>query len=335
MSNVHFHIGEVIAAPDIKTYEYTDKNNFEIFVKTYTEYYNQQEIRAIPLNSNIKQIPRIGEHVLLVHGLSAENNSQTIYPQWYYVSSFSLMSDVNSNFLQGVAKNTNTTYNIPTSFAEQEVSFIQPYEGDTIFEGRFSNSIRLSSTINGGQYQNSPSWRGVASGDPIIILSNGKTYKQNSYIVENIETDRSSLYLTSTQTIPSLLLGDSNSRNPLNCFLPNESQFEKSQFIGVADRIILKAKTDVAVIDSPSAIILNTTGDVKIGNDEADQSMVHGDVLLNILQLLINQILSGVQVGDTYAATGGYSNAGSYARQAQNLLKDLLSSTYFIKKNTY
>ncbi len=128
---------------------------------------------------------------------------------------------------------------------------------------------------------------------------------------------------------------DTDSRNPLNCFLPNESKFSKSQFIGVADRIILKAKTDVAVIDSPTAIILNTTGDVRIGSDEADQSMVHGDVLLNIIQLLITQMLSGVQIGDTYAPSGGYANSGTYAQQAQTLLKDLLSSTYFIKKNTY
>ncbi len=63
--------------------------------------------------------------------------------------------------------------------------------------------------------------------------------------------------------------------------------------------------------------------------------MVHGDVLLNILQLLITQILSGVQIGDTYAASGGYSNGGTYAQRAQSLLSELLSSTYFIKKNTY
>jgi hypothetical protein len=334
MNNIQFHIGEVVAEPRVKTYEYSDKNNFQIFVKTYTDYYNQEEIRAIPLNSNIKQIPRVGEHVLLVSGLDVENDSQTMYTKWYYVSTFSVLSDVNSDFLQGVAKYTNT-YTPPSSFIEREVSFLQPYEGDSIFEGRFGNTIRLGSTIVGGQYQNPTSWKGLNSGDPIIVISNGAPYKKNSYIVENPETDQSSLYLTSTQNIPSLLLGDKNSRNPLNCFLPNESKFSKSQFIGVADRIILKAKTDVAVIDSPTAIILNTTGDVRIGSDEADQSMVHGDVLLNIIQLLITQMLSGVQIGDTYAPSGGYANSGTYAQQAQTLLKDLLSSTYFIKKNTY
>jgi hypothetical protein len=245
------------------------------------------------------------------------------------------MSDVNSNFLQGVAKSSNTSYIPVSSFLEREVSFLQPYEGDILFEGRFSNTIRLGSTIVGGRYQNQPSWRGPESGDPIIILSNGTAYKKDSYVVENIETDQASLYLTSTQNIPNLLLGNKNQRNPLNCFLPGESKFSKSQFIGVADRIILKAKSDIAVIDSPIGIVLNTTGEIKLGNDEADQSMVHGDILFNILQLLITQMLSGVQIGDTYAPTGGYSNGGTYAQRAQTLLSELLSSTYFIKKNTY
>ena len=68
MSNVEFHIGEVISNPNVSTYEYVDSNKFQISVKTYTDFYNQQEILAIPLNSNIKDIPRVGEHVLLVRG---------------------------------------------------------------------------------------------------------------------------------------------------------------------------------------------------------------------------------------------------------------------------
>lgn len=334
MSNVDFHIGEVVANPNTATYEYQDNNNFEIFVKTYTDYYDQQELRAIPLNSNIKQIPRIGEHVLLVRSLSAENNSETAYKQWFYVSSFSLLSDVNSNFLQGITK-FNTTYIPETSFEEQPVSFLQPYEGDILIEGRFSNTIRLGSTIQGRTYQNSTTWKGSQSGDPIIIISNGKAYKKDSFVVENLEIDQSSLYLTSTQTLPSLLLGDKNFRNPLTKFTPSETQFNKSQLIGVADRIVLKAKTDIAVLDSPIGIVLNTTGEVKIGSDDATESMVHGDVLFSILQNIILQIQSGIVVGDTYAPTGGYANGGSYAQRAQQLLQELLSSTYFIKKNTY
>jgi hypothetical protein len=326
MDNVHFHIGEVIATPDSKTYTYGDSNNYEIAVQTYTDYYNQQKILAIPLNSNIKQIPLIGEHVLLVQGLSAENTSETIYPQWYYVASFSLNSNVNANFLQGVAV-SNNPYVPKTSFIEKEVSPLQAYEGDIVVEGRFTNSIRLGSSIKNGEYSLQPKYNGV-NGEPIIIISNGKRFKKNSFVVEDINEDDSSVYLTSTQTIPTLTLGDKNAPNSLSCFLPNESQFAKSQLIGTADRIILKAKTDIVVIDSPRAIILNTSGEIKLGNDTASSNMVHGDVLLNIMQKILNQLNSPIQCGTmvgTFIDRSGITSA-------QQQLKNLLSQKYYLTK---
>ena len=326
MNNVQFHIAEVIADPHSTTYEYDNSNNFEITVKTYTDFYDRQEVQAVPFNTNIKQIPLVGEHVLIVQGLSAENTADTIYPQWYYLASFSLNSNVNANFLPGVAP-SNVPYSPKTSFNEQEISSLQAYEGDTLLEGRFSNSIRIGSTIKGGTYSIQPSWTGNTSGDPIIILSNGKSYKKDSYIVENLRDDKSSVYLTSTQRLP-ILLGDSNSKNPLSCYLPTETQFDKSQFIGTADRVILKAKTDIAIIDSPKAIILNTTGEIKLGSDTADQSMVHGDVLLNVLQKILNQLNKPIQCG---TMTGTFLDRSSIA-SAQLELQNLLSHKYYINK---
>ena len=128
-------------------------------------------------------------------------------------------------------------------------------------------------------------------------------------------------------------MGDSNTRNPIT-ISTSESQFEKSQFIGTADRIILKAKTDLAVIDSPLGIILNTTGEVKLGNDKAAIGLVHSDVLRDILNYLIDQILSGVQVGDGFAPNGGFIDNGAKAKRARALLSKLDSSKYFITKET-
>ncbi len=332
MDNVQFHIAEVIADPHSTTYEYDTRNNYEITVSTYTDFYNRQELQVIPFNNNIKQIPLVGEHVLIVQGFSAENKADTIYTQWYYLASFSLNSNVNANLLPGISP-SNIQYVPKTSFGEKEISLLQAYEGDTLIEGRFSNSIRLSSTIKGGVYSTQPSWLGTQSGDPIIILSNGKSYKKDSYVVESIRDDKSSIYLTSTQKI-SMLLGDTRNKNPLSCYLPAESQFDKSQFIGTADRVILKAKTDIAIIDSPRGIILNTTGAVKIGNDSANVGMVHSDVLKDILTKLIDQMLSGVQVGDGYAPQGGFVDNGARAKEARALLAKLDSSKYFITKET-
>ena len=326
MNNVQFHIGEVVA--NNNTYQYVQEKNFEIRVITYTDFYNREEISAIPYDNNIKKIPAIGEHVLLVRGLSVDNVPQSNYPQWYYLSSFSINSNANDNKLLGYAT-TESTVTGSINLTSKQVSWLQPFSGDLMFEGRFGNSLRMSSTTK-QQYPVAPSWLGQNDGDPIIVLSNGRTYDESKYVVENVNEDASSLYLTSTQKLP-ILLGDKNNRNPLSCFAPVESAFERSQFIGVADRIILKAKSDVVVIDSPKGIVLNTTGEVKIGNDEANISLVHGDVLLTILQKILNQLAQPVQCGTAQGTFINRSNLSAAQRELQNLL----NSKYFITKETY
>ena len=59
--------------------------------------------------------------------------------------------------------------------------------------------------------------------------------------------------------------------------------------------------------------------------------MVHGDVLLAILQNIINQLRTNVKAG---SATGGFINL-EYSDKAQKQLQELLSSKYFINKKTY
>lgn len=334
-ASINFYVAEVVEplTPTYKLDDETDVNRL-FTIDVLVRYKNNNKIfeRVKPANNNIKQIPLIGENVLIFQGFSHDSNRNKRDPQWYYTLPIGVQSGTNTNYLPI----NSVKFNPDTDAIERIISPLQPYLGDLITEGRWGNSIRLGSTISTSNYDKTPSWKGNTAGSPIIILSNSKeSEKGRKFIVESIEQDYSSLYLTSEQSLPELLLGDRNSRNPLTKFTPSESQYSKSQLIGVADRIILKAKTDVAVLDSPIGIVLNTTGDVKIGSDDADSSLVHGDVLITILQKIINQLLSGIQVGDTYAPIGGYTNGGKHAKDAQELLQELLSSTYFIKKNTY
>ena len=51
----------------------------------------------------------------------------------------------------------------------------------------------------------SPTWSGDTNGDPITIFSNGRiNLNDREFVVEDIEKDNSSLYLTSTQKINNL-----------------------------------------------------------------------------------------------------------------------------------
>ena len=130
------------------------------------------------------------------------------------------------------------------------------------------------------------------------------------------------------------MLGSKTQPNSLTgCISPNgnETNYIGSQLVGVSDRVILKARKDIAVIDSPIGIVLNSTGPIKVGNDSADESMVHGDVLLDVLQNIINQLNTMIQCG---SSSGTFINL-QYAAKAQSQLQELLSSKYFINKNTY
>ena len=318
--NVQFHVGEVISVPESVTYEYTAENQFEIFVKTYTNYFDQQIVRAIPFNINTKQIPLIGEHVLLVSGLTPDNTADTQYVKWYYVSSFSLNSSVNANLLQGVST-VDVADTQKLSFQEKEISTLQPFQGDSIIEGRFGNSIRLSSTIKGGQYSIQPTWTSSQNGDSIIILSNGRSYKKDSYTIENIEQDAASLYLTSTQQ-----LNDLKITKPLTV----HNSFDGSQFVGIADRIILRAKRDLAVIDSKLGIVLNTPNNIYIGGEKASQPLVHGDVLMEILSKILDHLqFVPIQCGEL---TGGFLSK-TQLNSARRKLDDLVSSKYRMEFN--
>ncbi len=332
------YFGEVISSGTANTYELInteDESNIntlftvDVLVK---ESRNTRILSAIPADNNIKRIPVIGETVIVFQLYDHTSSVVNRRFQWYYLNPIGIKSSINNN-IQPV---NSETFTPDSKFAQTNVSLLQPYRGDLLIEGRYGNSIRFSNTIetNDTEYNSKPTWVGsesntVNNSNPIIIISNGRSAeKTKSFTVENIQTDNSSLYLTSTQKIPDLLLGNATSKNSLNCYLPSESQFTKSQFIGTADRVILKAKSDIAVIDSPTAIILNTTGEVKIGNDGADEQMVHGNVLLELMYDLVQQLRTPIQCG---SAVGTFVSQTSLT-SIENKLNKLLSNKYYIKK---
>lgn len=281
-----------------------------------------------PFNSNVKQIPVIGENVLICQGYSSFSTYDNRLPKWYYFQPMSVQSNVNNNIIRN--NTTNKPIQTETVFTEKPVNALQPYSGDVLVEGRWGNTIRLGSTGKSDPvYSNSPLWKGKTVTSPIIILSNNvSSNNSNAFHVENIETDYSGLYLTSDQQLNTLKLGNKNKRNPISNY-KGESTFNKSQLVGVADRIVLKSKTDIVVLDSPKAIILNTTGLVKIGSDKANIPMVHGDVLETILLNIIHQLtLTPIQCG---SAVGTFTTT-KFADKAKQQIDRLLSKKYYITK---
>ena len=309
-NSVEFGLAEVVEVYD-KTYKWipadasskldrsTTDDLFSISVRSYNEE-EQQPFVARPANPNVKQIPLIGEHVLVFRSINQESTTDKKRGQWYYFPAISLQSGINNNSLPGVARNRGNDVNeIPQGIAdkdlgeefdEQVISPLQPFEGDVLIEGRFGNSIRLGSTgkNDSERYTKERNYSGTNSTDPIIILSNGQLNKKNKeFVVESFEDDQASLYLTSTQQI-----SDNGIQLDFNKHTA-VSEFNTSQLIGSADRIILNSKSDSVILNSSNRISLIATEGVRIGSDNASEPMILGDKLESVLIKILDIIQAG------------------------------------------
>lgn len=248
-SKINFYVAEVESYVD--TYKQNDSG--ELFLINVQVKQNNNLKRIIdvkPANNNIKQIPIIGENVLIFQGYNQNTSYLKREHQWYYLNNIAIQSSTNNNILPIISPE----FKPDAEFKDTAVSPLQPYRGDLLIEGRWGNTIRLGSTsANLSDYSVSPEWSGNVKTDPIITLSNGQVTKSGKqFTVENLEKDASSLYLTSTQKFTNFKL------NNIIRTSDSETAFNGSQFIGIADRVTLKSKSDIIVLDSKSAVEINT-----------------------------------------------------------------------------
>ncbi len=149
-----------------------------------------------------------------------------------------------------------------------------PYEGDIIYEGRYSNSIRLGSTVDNDKvYSNL--WSSGADeedfGSPIMILRNGQSNIGRNILdstepwvptLENINTDKSSIYLTAGQQIPLVLSSDKSDSYASNTNnVPTVQYYPGDQILLNSGQLVFNSKDDNIVLSSNKSIHLsaNTT----------------------------------------------------------------------------
>lgn len=211
-----------------------------------------------------------------------------------------------------------------TTFEEKDnVTPLFPYEGDYILEGRWGNSIRFGSTVNSTAIPNNWSQEGN-EGDPIIIIRNGNIQTTNGGwvpTVEDINSDLSSIYLTSTQQIPfypssfktdSFGQGDDTPSSP--------AEYQGEQIILNSGRLVLNSKSDGILLGSPNVIHLSagssvnldcsdkivlSTNEVYLVGRNASERAVLGDALVLELKKLL-PALKAVATAMTTAAAGPF-----------------------------
>jgi len=178
--------------------------------KTYTK----QLPQARPLFNNISHYPTVNEIVYILGGPKANYNSIGSIGN-YYLPPLNVNGSPNHNVLPESLTPEEMVSLKETGLSgyfeeKPRIRPLQPYEGDIMFEGRYGQSIRFGSTINidpdkeGSHQPNNWSNEGEV-GDPITIISNGQLedIEKGGYehILEDVNTDPSSIYLCSNQQI--------------------------------------------------------------------------------------------------------------------------------------
>ena len=281
--------------------------------------------KAKPSLSNIKQFPLINEIVYLISLPNPNTQNNGDGENLYYINTVNIWNSQHHNALpnsltlgenqqadytQTSAGNVrrvedgSTEINLGSTFVERSnINPLLPFEGDIIHEGRWGNSVRFGSTVTGSVND----WSETGdNGDPITILRNGEDPDNNPDgwvpVVEDINKDLSSIWMTSTQQIP-IEVASSN-YNSYSTPPETPNQYVGTQVIANADRILLNSKTDHIMLSSATSINMNAVDSVNIdtkehivdassillGSKDATEALMLGNKTIELMGKLIDEM---------------------------------------------
>ena len=350
---------------------------------------------AKPFYPQMSSYPLVNEIVLIVKLPSTNIGKNTLESTYYYMNMVSLWNHPHHNAYPNPVNTSDlppsqqkdyeqtsagsvrrvtdqsTEINLNSGTNTTQATFIErnnihpllPFTGDVIHQGRWGNSIRFGSTnktINLNTPTNNWSNSGT-TGDPILILRNGQpsNISNNGWepIVENINEDQSSIYLTSNQQIPINVASQKYfSYTPRFKETPTSpSTYTGDQVVINSGRLLFNSKTDHILLssqrtisfealkgfnfDTPSNFVIDVGTTIKLGNKDATESVVKGDTLYKNLNNLLISLLQIVQVlkyqqlwpAGSPAADPSVSLAASSTedmlKNIQKDLKNILSKT--------
>ena len=282
-------------------YERTDTSNLPI---------------AYPADSNIRNIPLKNEIVILESFIAAEDffDANKNSAKLYYSSILSVWNKPNNNALPNFSETekdgTPQPVDLGKEYKVEEQESIKPLElnpGDILIEGRLGQSIRL------GGYTTTDN----PDSTPYVKISNGRTTdEQKEYILENINTDLSSIYLTSDQSVELEQVRskyDSLNTNPISA-----ESYKGAQVVVNSGRLFFNAKeedlnftannifsvsSETVGIDAISSIGLDAEK-IYLGKDARifeQQPVIRGDMLeawlfnlVSMLELLNDALKNAV-----------------------------------------
>ena len=300
-----------------------------IFYQGISTSNNSKEINSFPtakpLFPNSKNYPLENEIVFLIPLPNPISQTVSNEVSYYYFQPINIWNSVHHNALpnpstldpnqtqdyeqvEGGAirkvEDGSTEITLGDTFQERlDVKNIQPYEGDVIYEGRWGQSIRFGSTVKG-----ETNWSATGeNGDPITIVRNGQHEDgKDPWIpqVEDINKDKSSVYLTSTQAIPIEVASKDYKSYKTSPISP--SKYTNEQIVLNSSRLLFNSKSDSILMSSAKSISLNSIESVNIdsptttinskeiylGDKNASESVILGDKFLTDMSKLLTQIIA-------------------------------------------
>jgi len=243
--------------------------------------------------------------------------------------------------------------NPPTGGTFVEKSNIHPllpFMGDVIMEGRFGNSIRLGNTAKSDStfYQNNWSTSGE-NGNPITIIRNGQPSDTSEQgfepIIENVNKDLSSIYLTSNQIIP--IKTEFPDFPSLDSNPASLNNYSSNQIILSSGRLVFNSSTDSIFLTSNQSVSINAVKDIglfsrknniiiqgkeiRLGEKDASESIILGDKfmegfnnLLFAISLVCDSLTTEPFLGPTSATA---SNLKIQADNMKSQLSQYLSKS--------
>jgi hypothetical protein len=304
---------------------------------------------AKPLFPNIRHIPLINEitYVLSFPSTNTQNprNIDLNKISYYYFQPLNIWNTVQQNAFpdpltewsnQSDPQSKNISYqqaqagasinqnaplpnlNLGNTFSESEIpiKYLQPYEGDVIYEGRWGNSIRFGSTV----LDENPWSKTGFNGEPILIIRNGQaTSLTDPWIptIEEINQDLSSIYLGSYQQLPLNAASTNYSSYPSNEAPTAPDQYEKNQIIITSGRLVLNSSEDHILLSSGKSINLNALNSINIdtdnviigskklylGDKNADEPLLLGNQTADLIDTLITSLISFLEVCEELTGT--------------------------------
>jgi hypothetical protein len=244
-----------------------------VFVEDTTQPTSENNLITIyPLLSNLKFYPLLNEVITVISLPSAELETDPNSSKFYYLPPINIWGSQHHNAIPGISNlppsqqkdyqqteagsvrrvtDGGTEINLGKVFTEQlNINSLQPFEGDYILEGRFGNSLRFGSS---------------QGKDPITKIRNGQGPQTNegwTTIEENIQEDKASIYLTSTQQIP--LQPNTFNYNSYSTSPESVNQYSKPQILLNSGRIVLNANQDHVLLSAAKSINLNSQDSVNI-----------------------------------------------------------------------